>query len=130
MPEQRWLMRFAQGAVWPAIVVGLLYLLSQDRNADYPDTLIVVALCGIALGLGWRWMRGTFVTKWAGRLLAGYVGLVLVLFTLGIALAFSSVLFLPFLLALPFILYDLFVGQPHKGRFARARAERRGTLQD
>lgn len=130
MPEQRGWMRFAKGAVAPAIVVGLLYLLSLDRNAGYADTLLAVALCGIALGVGWPWVRGTFVTKWAGRLLALYVGLVLVLFSLGISLAFSSVLFLPFLLALPVILYDLFVQQPHKGRFARARAERRGTLQD
>jgi hypothetical protein len=132
-PERRWVVRFAKGATPVAIVLGLLYVLSRNRSADgagdWLAELVITALCCFTLWAGWRWLQGTFVTKWAGRLLATYLGLGLVLFTLGIVLAFSMTLFLPFLLALPFILYDLFVWQPHKGRFARARAERRGTLQ-
>ncbi len=132
-PERRWVVRFAKGATPVAIVLGLLYVLSRNRSADgagdWLAELVITALCCFTLWAGWRWLQGTFITKWAGRLLAAYLGLGLVLFTLGIVLAFSMTLFLPFLLALPFILYDLFVWQPHKGRFARARAERRGTLQ-
>jgi hypothetical protein len=133
MPERGWLVRFAKGATPVAIVLGLLYVLSRNRAADgagdWLAELVITTLCCITLWVGWGWLQGTFVSKWAGRLLAAYLGLGLVLFTLGIVLAFSMTLFLPFLLALPFILYDLFVRQPHKGRFARARAERRGTLQ-
>lgn len=109
--------------------MGLLYALSREPSGDILEGVLAEALCAVALWLGWRWMHGTFVTKWAGRLLAAYLALGLVLFAFAIVLTIGQVVLLIFLMAIPALLWDLFVWQPHKGRFTRARAARRGLPQ-
>ena len=83
-------------------------------------------LSGVALGLGWRWMAGTAITRWVGAYLAICTVFFAVLAAFGFAVEFVWVGLPVVLLAFVAALYDLFVWQPHKGRFARARAERRG----
>jgi biotin transporter BioY len=122
----RFAIRFAKGFVPIAIVLGLLYAQSRQTRENLLESILVLLFCAIVLGLGWRWMRGASLTRWAGRILALYLALALVLLGLSVTLTFGEILFLLALLAVPIWLWDLFVRQPHKGRFARARAERRG----
>jgi hypothetical protein len=119
-------MRLVKGSIPAAVVLGLLYALSREPGGNLLEPVLVEVFCAIVLGLGWRWMQGTFATKWAGRMLAAYLVLGLVLITFAISVAFSQMLVLILLMAIPAFVWDLFVWQPHKGRFARARAERRG----
>jgi hypothetical protein len=118
--------RFAKGAAPIAIVLGLLYAQSRQTRENLLESILVLLFCAITLGLGWRWMRGASLTRWAGRLLAVYLALGLVFLGVGVTLTFGEILFVLALLSAPVWLWDLFVRQPHKGRFARARAERRG----
>jgi hypothetical protein len=119
-------MRFLKGSIPAATVLALLCALSREPGGNLLEPILVEVFCAIVLGLGWRWMQGTFATKWAGRMLAAYLVLGLVLITFAITLAFSQILLLILLMAIPAFVWDLFVWQPYKGRFARARAERRG----
>jgi hypothetical protein len=109
-----------------AAVLGLLYLWSRFWAQNVFASIGVELACVVVLAVGWRWTQGTFLTRWLGRLLAAYLALGLVFLALAITLTFGEILFLLALLALPVWVWDLFIGQPHKGRFARARAERRG----
>jgi hypothetical protein len=72
-------------------------------------------------------MQGAWFTKWAGRLLAAYLGLALALIPFGILFTLGQTLMSLLIMAVPVLLWDLFVRQPHRGRFARARAERRAA---
>ncbi len=75
---------------------------------------------------GWTWVRRNVAAKMGRRSARGLCGAtILGLFALAIALGLGLVLLPLFLLAVPFLVYDLFFRQPRKGRFARARAERR-----
>lgn len=121
--------RFVKGSAPVVVVLGLLYALSREPRGEILGGVLAEALGAITLWLGWRWMHGTFVTKWAGRLLAAYLALSLVLFGFDIVPTLGQIVLLLFLMAIPVWLWDLFVWQPHKGRFARARAARRGVPQ-
>lgn len=104
-----------------AAIFAIVYA-PAARNRGALVSIGVLVLCAICLWLGWRWMKGTLIAKWIGFCFAAWVAVRLVLFPFTI-----SVALLPFLLLLiPIALYDLFILQPWKGRFARARAERRG----
>ncbi len=70
-------------------------------------------------------MRRNVATKWFGVLLALYFGLVLGLYALGVGLRLLLAVVPLFLIALPFLVWDLLLRAPFKGRFERARAERR-----
>lgn len=124
-PAQSPVARLAKGLAPIGVVLGLLYALSRDARAGLASEEIAVALCALILWVGWRWMQASPATRWLGRLLAIDAGLALVLFPLGLAPSFGTLLLVLALLAILAWLYDLFVGQPHKGRFSRARAERR-----
>ncbi len=64
------------------------------------------------------------------RFLKGAAPVLLVLLFLVNTTTEPSSLIVPILLiVLPFVVYDLFFRQPYKGRFARARAARRGVPQ-
>jgi hypothetical protein len=116
---------FLLGALPILASVGLLYVASLE---GYGRVVHVSAalLSGAALWLGWRRMTASLVTRWVGNFLAICTAFFVVLgaFGFGVAFAWAG---MPVLGVLVIgILYDLFVWQPHKGRFARARAERRG----
>ncbi|MGC2636091.1 MAG: hypothetical protein WA294_02860 [Acidobacteriaceae bacterium] len=122
----RFSIRFAKGSVPIVIVLGLLYAQSRQTRENLLESILVLLVCAITLGVGRRWMQGASFTRWAGRILALYLALGLVLLGFAVTLTFGEILFVLALLAVPVWLWDLFVRQPHKGRFARARAERRG----
>ncbi|HEY6445277.1 MAG TPA: hypothetical protein VIY53_02380 [Acidobacteriaceae bacterium] len=122
----RFAIRFAKGSVPIAIVLGLLYAQSRQSRENFLESILVLLFCAITLGVGWRWMQSASLTRWAGRILAIYLAVGLVLLGFAVTLTFGEILFLLALLAAPIWLWDLFVRQPHKGRYARARAERRG----
>lgn len=111
-------------AVLPALgSLGLLYL------AAGPGRLIPwIALAGSAavLGFGWRWLSATVPARIAGAYLGFATVFLAVLRAFGFGADFWWVAIPAVFLAVVAVLYDLFVWQPHKGRFARARAERRG----
>jgi hypothetical protein len=117
--------RLGRGALPVAIAVGLLYL------ADAPgrETLVrctALALAAASLWLGWNWMAGARITRWAGFYLAICTAFTAALAAFGFAVGFSWVTVPLAALVVAGVLGDLFIGQPYKGRFARARAERRG----
>lgn len=120
------LARLARGSLPVAVVLVLLYVWSRSWSQNVFASIGVEFACMAALAVGWRWTQANFLTRWLGRLLAAYLALGLVFLALAITLTFGEILFLLALLVAPVWIWDLFVRQPHKGRFARARAERRG----
>ena len=70
-------------------------------------------------------MRRNVVTRWVAIVLGAYLALVLGLFALGMAIRVALFLFIALLVAIPIVAYDLLFRAPFKGRFERARAERR-----
>jgi hypothetical protein len=117
--------RFVKPAVPIVIVLLLLYAFNQAAKPTLFEAVVASVICGAILWFGWSWIRRNVVAKWIGILLTAYLALILGLFALGVVLAIGPLLGWLLLLALPFLVYDLFFRQPHKGRFARARAERR-----
>jgi hypothetical protein len=117
--------RLGCGALPAAFATGLLYV------AGLPGYTAMVrwsalGLAAAALWLGRKWIAGTRITRWAGICLAIAIVFNGVLGVFGFDLGFSWVILPLLFLAVLGALGDLFVSQPHKGRFARARAERRG----
>lgn len=104
----------------PVLAIGWASGIAKPHNPLIDFAALI--LCALCLALGWRWIKATLLTKWIGLCLAAWAILNLALLGFG-----TSVSPLPFLfLLVPLALYDLFIRQPWKGRFARARAERRG----
>jgi hypothetical protein len=125
LPHQRWYVRLLKPAIPIAVVLLLMFALGSDPDAGPFTTVVVFALCAAILWLGWSWVRRSVVTKWIGLLLTVLLTLVLGLVVLGLTLQLGLLLLLLLLLTIPFLVYDLFFRQPHKGRFSRARAERK-----
>lgn len=111
-------------ALLPLLVsLGLLY------PASGPGHFVPwMALAGSAavLALGWRWLAVSVPSRIAGAYLGFATAFLAVLRAFGFGADFWWVALPAVFLAVVALLYDLFVWQPHKGRFARARAERRG----
>lgn len=103
--------------------LGLLYAAGEPRPAT---AWIALVLSGAVLWLGRRWMAALTLTRIAGVYLAFATAFLAVLRVFGFTSNFWWVALPVAFLAVVGTLYDLFVWQPHKGRFARARAERRG----
>ena len=117
-----------QRLVWGALPIVIVCLLLWFAMQSPPRPMIVVpnlVACGIVLWFGWASIKRSTGMKWLGVILALYIGLVLALLVLGIAVRVGLVLLPLFLLALPFLAYDLLFRAPLQGRFSRARAERR-----
>lgn len=111
-------------ALLPALVsLGLLY-----PAADAARFFAWIALAGSAavLLLSRRWLAATGPARVAGAYLAFATVFMAVLRAFGFSTDFWWVALPAVFAAVVGLLYDLFVWQPHKGRFARARAERRG----
>lgn len=119
------LQRLGYGILPVALTLALLDTGLRWRVAFWP----ALTLSLLVLWLGRRWMAATLLTRSLGISLAIVVLALPVLVTAWILTGVGPVAALVICLALPVMLWDLFVGQPHKGRFARARAERKGTLQ-
>jgi hypothetical protein len=117
--------RLGYGILPVAIATALLYV------AELPGYTALVrwsalALAAAALGLGRHWIAGTRITRWAGIYLAIFTVFAAALGAFGFNVGFSWAILPLVALAALGALGDLFIAQPYKGRFARARAERRG----
>ena len=117
-----------QRFLWGAFPIALVCLIHWALGLDTaPSTITVVgtfAISAAILWFGWRAVRRNVVTRWLGIFVAVYLGLFLGIFAIGIAVRFAAVLAVAFLVAAPFVFYDLFFRAPFQGRFARARAAR------
>lgn len=98
--------------------VGLRY-----RWAFWP----AYAACAAGLWLGRRWIASTVLTRAVGIAFAILLGLLPALVLTMTALVFGPLIGFLFCLTIPVLLWDFFVVQPRKGRFERAREERRGV---
>lgn len=121
-PTPGFLLRLARGLVPIALALGIVYATAAQTRRNPLLAVAILILCGICLWLGRPWMKAILITKWIGLCLAAYVMVNLALVALSVAATPMPFLFL----LVPLAAYDLFVAQPWKGRFARARAERRG----
>lgn len=119
------LLRLVKGALPLGLVCLLLWSLTKTQPSNSMSVAVVLVVSSVILWFGWSRIQNNLVTKWFGIFLALSLGLILSIFILGIAIQVSLVLFVPFLVALPFLAYGLLFRSPSKGRFARARAERR-----
>jgi Putative prokaryotic signal transducing protein len=120
--ESGFLQRLGYGVLPIALTLVLLDAGLRVRAAFWP----ALALGILVLWLGRDWMAATLVTRSLGISLAIVVLILPVLVTAWVVTGVSPIAALVFCLAIPVLLWDLFVSQPRKGRFSRARAERRG----
>lgn len=120
--------RFGCGILPVAIATGLLYPASLPGRAALVRWS-ALALAAVTLWLGHTWIAGTRITRWAGIYLVLCTVFSAVLGAFGFDFGFSWVILPLILLAALSALGDLFVWQPYKGRFSRARAERHGLPQ-
>lgn len=113
---------------WRALLPALLSLCLLYPAAGSGRLIPWLALAGSAavLLLGLRWLRTTGPGRIAGAYLGFATAFMAVLRAFGFSADFWWVALPAVFIAVLGVLYDLFVWQPHKGRFARARAERRG----
>jgi hypothetical protein len=120
--------RLGYGILPVAIATGLLYVACLP---GYTPLLRwgALALTALTLWLGRRWIAVTRITRWAGIYLAIYTVFAVALGAFGFDVGFSWVMVPLMLLIVVGALGDLFISQPYKGRFSRARAERRGMPQ-
>lgn len=108
-----WIARGAKGAL-PLLVCLALLVSARDSS---PQSLIAVSVaCATLLWFGWISIRRNILTKTIGVVLALYFGLIVALLTLAITIRLSLVLLPVFLLALPYLVYDLFFRAPSEGR--------------
>ena len=114
--------------ILPIVVVCfLLWALGKNESPGPISVAFVFALCGSVLWFGWSGIQSNLITKWLGIILALAVGLVLSIFILGIVIRLSLLVFVLFLVALPFLTYDLLFRSPSKGRLARAQRPHLGS---
>jgi len=107
-----WVGRFLRGAL--PILICVVFL-SMAPPSSARAIVGVCAASAIILWFEWTSMRRSGLTRWAGVILSLFLGLILVLFLLGIVIRISLFLLPVFLLALPLLLYDLLFRAPSKG---------------
>ncbi len=110
-----------KGALPLAVVCFLLWVVGQGRPPRLVAVVPVLALCGMVLWFGWSSVRRNVGTKLFGMLLALYLGFCLGLFVLGMALSLSLALLPLFLIALPYLAWDLLFRVPSQGQAERTR---------
>jgi hypothetical protein len=117
-----------QDRAWKAaapilVALGILYAADDPRPAV---AWIALALSAAVLIAGRRWIATTLLARIAGVYVGFATGFFAVLRAFGFSANFWWMALPAIFLAVAGLLYDLFIWQPYKGRFARARAERRG----
>lgn len=117
--------RFGYGLLPIVLTLALLDTGVRVRATFWPD----LVLSALVLWFGRRWMAGTLLTRSIGISLAIVLVLLPVLLPDSAITGAGPIAALAGCISLPVMLWDLFIRQPHKGRFARARAERRGIPQ-
>jgi hypothetical protein len=117
--------RFVRGAIPLVVVCLLIFGLGPKSPQNHVMVLVLFVMSAAVLWFGWNSIRRCVGTRWLGVLLAAYLGFVLGIYALGLVLRVGLVLLPLFLLALPLLIYDLLFRSSYKGRFERARAERR-----
>mgnify|MGYP001111305014 CR=1 FL=1 len=122
-PEPGAFLRFFKGMVPLVIIASLLFLTAKDP--DPVTGVVMLVLSGLVLWFGWDSVRRSRGTRWFGVLLALYIGSLMGIFAIALIIRVGLLFFPLLLLALPLLIYDLLFRAPFKGRFERARAERR-----
>jgi hypothetical protein len=112
------LLRFAKGAL-PIAIACIFISIAGTRPSPPVLAVALFAASGLVLWLGWSAIRANTLTRWLGTILAVYVALLFGLYVLGVTLALALVLFPVFLLALPFLAYDLLFRAPMRDDPAR-----------
>jgi hypothetical protein len=121
--EPKTLTGFVKGLV-PLVIVGLLMFLTA-KDSDPVTGIIMLALSGVVLWFGWTSVRRSRGTRWFGILFDVYIASLLGIFAMALVIRVGLLLFPILLIAVPLMVYDLLFRAPYKGRFERARAERR-----
>lgn len=121
--EPKTFTRFVKGLV-PLVIVGFLFFLTA-KDSDPITGVIMLALSGVVLWFGWTSVRQSRGTRWFGILLAAYIASWFGIFAMALVIRVGLLLFPVLLIAVPLMVYDLLFRAPYKGRFERARAERR-----
>jgi predicted membrane metal-binding protein len=116
-----WVGRMARGAL--PILICLGFFLSLAPQSSIGVVVGVCAVCAVILWFEWSSVRRNVVTKWIGVILSLFVGLILGLAVLGVIIRIGPFLFLIFLVALPFVSYDLLFRATADGRAERDRGE-------
>ena len=102
--------------VAPLLVVCLLlWVLLQQKPANFMATVATMAVCGLILWFGWSSIRKHRSTRLFGWLLAIYIGAVLGLFVAVVAIGLSLLLMPLLLIAFPFVIWDLLFRAPSQG---------------
>lgn len=117
-----------QGRAWKAAAPNVVALCVLYAAGD-PRPVVAwsaLALSAAVLIGGRRWIASTLFARIAGIYLGFATAFFAVLRAFGFTANFWWMALPAIFLAVVGLLYDLFVWQPYKGRFARARAERRG----
>jgi hypothetical protein len=120
--------RLGYGILPVAFAAGLLCVACLPGYTA-PIRWGALALTAVALWLGRKWIAETRITRWAGFYLAIFIVFAMALGAFGFEIGFSWVILPLIVLFAVGALGDLFIAQPYKGRFSRARAERRGLPQ-
>ncbi|HTV15983.1 MAG TPA: hypothetical protein VME68_14780 [Acidobacteriaceae bacterium] len=123
--ESSVLEQFGYGLLPIVLALALLDAGLRVRAMFWPD----LVLSALVLWFGRRWMAGTLLTRSAGISLGIVMVLLPVLLSDSAITGVGPIAALAGCLSIPVMLWDLFIRQPYKGRFSRARAERRGTPQ-
>jgi hypothetical protein len=121
--KQSWFLRFGKGAL-PLFVVCILFSMGGYNHGPI-IALSSLAAAGVVLWVGWSSICSNLVTKWLGVILALYIGLVVGLLALGVAIRVSLILFPLLLVGVPVLAYDLLFRAPSAGRLERAGTEKR-----
>ena len=124
IPRVSLIERLVKGSIPIVIVVLALYGIDLVKNVSLRDVCLVLTFCILVLWFGWPAMKGTAVTKWLGAILLVFVAIPPAVLVLGLSLYFGLVLLLLLLIALPFLIYDLFFRAPLQGRIERIRTRR------
>jgi hypothetical protein len=110
------LKRFTKGVLPLGIVCFFLFLIVENPRLNPVATIVDSILSCLVLWFSWSYIKGTRVTKWIGIVLAGYFGLVVTLVAFGVFVQLSGILLVLFLVAIPFLVCDLFFRGPAERR--------------
>lgn len=116
-------LRLLKGLIPILIVCLFIWGLAKEPSPSPMAVLAVFVACALVLWFGWNSIRRNLATKWLSLPLIILVGLVLGMFVFGLALGVAVNLCAALLLALPYLVYDLFFRQPNKGRIEHERSE-------
>ncbi len=122
------LTNFAKGLLPVGAAMFLVWWSNQVFRREEFGAYALLILSAVVLWFGWSLIRRSMLTKWLAILVIAYLGVIAGVWAIAIGLSLAMPLFLLFLLAVPWIIYDFFFRAPKEGRFTRAREARRNSI--